>query len=52
LRDEAAAFAYLFARHLTERFSITPNRAEKNDKILHAACGTPRRQSARALPGK
>src|SRR5882724_2528840 len=37
LRDEAAAFAYLFARHLAERLSIPTNRAEKNDEILHAA---------------
>src|SRR6266850_3203862 len=35
LRDEAAAFAYLFARHLAERFPIPTNRAEQNDEILH-----------------
>src|SRR5882724_1324439 len=37
LSDEAAALADFFARHLAERFSITPDRAEKNDEILHAA---------------
>ena len=37
LCDEAAAFAYLFARHLTERLAVAPDRAEQNDEILHAA---------------
>jgi len=37
LRDETAAFADLLARHLAERFSVAPNRAKENDKILHAA---------------
>src|SRR6266851_639835 len=37
LRDEAAAFANLFARHLAEGFPVAANRAKENDKILHAA---------------
>src|SRR2546422_587990 len=37
LRDEAAALADFFPGHLANRFSVPPNRAKKNDKILHAA---------------
>ena len=35
--DETAAFADFFARHLANRFSVTPNGAKENHKVLHAA---------------
>ncbi len=36
-RDEAAHFADLFARHLSERFAVAPHGREEDHEILHRA---------------
>src|SRR5205085_2165044 len=36
LRDDPAALAYLFARHLAERFPVAANGTKENHKVLDA----------------
>src|SRR5690348_3891953 len=37
LRDESSAAADLFTRHLSEGFSVAPNRAKQDDEVLYAS---------------